>query len=91
MKEPKYVSQTLNWCNSQRKKKKKQPLKRLLKGYRFDAYTCPCGSATGLIVGTVVYSEREQVSYEDYPLPEPVIRFVQAFDSGLLPQYELKT
>lgn len=86
--EPAFVAETLQWCNERRAEKGKKSLKKLPKGIRRDANSCPCGEATGLTVFADAY--REQVdSYEgELPVPSCVTEFVQAFDGGQLPQYE---
>jgi hypothetical protein len=92
--EPKYVAETLAWCNRMRAERGKRPLKKLPKGKRVDPSSCPCGKATGL---SVSYSEiRSQWSPQSIGTsvggspPDAVIEFMHAFDMGRLPQYEAK-
>jgi hypothetical protein len=82
--EPKYVAETLAWCNAQRKFYRKRPLKRLPKGEIGNPEKCPCGAATGLGVRAVDYITPERLRL---PLPRAVRRFVAAFDNERLPQY----
>lgn len=86
IKEPAYVAETLKWCNFERKKQGKKPLKKLPKGEKDNGKSCPCGKATRLRVGTITFDATDG---QNYPLPFAVIDFVAAFDSGKLPQYEL--
>lgn len=86
MAEPKYVAETLAWCNSLRKKDGKPPLKRMPKGRKMDPSSCPCGKACGWDVFTT-FAARNKVRVL---MPESVIDFVAAFDNGRLPQYEIK-
>jgi hypothetical protein len=90
MNEPKYVAQTLAWCNRKRKAKNKPPLKKLPKGRRNDPMSCPCGKATGLSVGIYHYAYPGEMFSDCFPLPKSVESFVLAFDGGYLPQYEDK-
>jgi hypothetical protein len=85
-KEPKYVAQTLAWCNLQRKNKGKRALKKLPKGYKGDGFTCPCGKAIGIWVGYDTHG----ASPMRVSNPKYLSAFVCAFDRGLLPQYEKK-
>lgn len=57
-------------------------------GKRYDPESCPCGTATGLWVGTMYYSTGKGYGTQG-PLPAMVRRFVNAMDRGELPQYEL--
>ena len=86
-KEPAFVAATLRWCNARRKERGKKPLKRLPKGKRNDASSCPCGNATGLLVWSDSFSESD--TSNDTPIPVSVKRFVENFDNGRLPQYDL--
>ena len=89
--EPKYVAATLKWCNTRRKEQGKKPLKRMPQGYRSDPGSCPCGKTAKLHVGTELWRFQSESSYyDDKSLPRRVQEFVKAFDSGELPQYELK-
>ncbi len=91
--EPAYVAETLAWCNRQRKKQGKGPLKKLPKGRRGDPTSCPCGAATGLYV-FVDEAEHYDAGSGDriyVPINRFVKDFVLNFDSGLLPQYVKKT
>lgn len=85
--EPAYVAATLRWCNKRRAEKGEKPLKRLPKGMRHNPYSCPCGKAAHLAVGTQTWCPLDY-SGPDKPLPKSVQRFVVAFDTGELPQYE---
>lgn len=89
--EPRYVRLTLEWCNRQRKKQGKKPLKRLPKGNIGSIASCPCGSAAGLYVGLITYWDYNNttkcVNYK--LLPKSVKTFVREFDRGHLPQYIL--
>lgn len=80
--EPSFVAETLAWCNEMRAAKGEPPLDELPKGRRGDPRSCPCGRATGMLVVNS-YS-----AYLGQPLPSPVLKFVRAFDNGLLPQYD---
>jgi hypothetical protein len=96
-KEPACVAATLRWCNEMRAKKGKKPLKRLPKGERRNGYSCPCGKATGVFVGSGQWGHNAEESGDyfcgyiktpkSHLLPAGVRRFVEAFDSGELPQY----
>jgi hypothetical protein len=85
-KEPACVARTLAWCNRQRKKQNKQPLKRLPKGKMSDPYSCPCGAATGLSVGLYTFHD-PKIPFQNKKLPKGVREFVCQFDNGVLPQY----
>lgn len=87
--EPQYVAATLDWCNARRAEQGRPPLKRLPKGARFDSSTCPCGEATGLHVYHYT-AWRPGTLRPVLVVPRSVRRFVAAFDSGRLPQYEAK-
>jgi hypothetical protein len=88
--EPTYVAETLAWCNERRAERGKRPLKRLPKGIRGDAKSCPCGKATGLKVDFLFYLDDRKGPPRGI-LPDPVRAFVRQFDWGLLPQYEAKS
>jgi hypothetical protein len=91
MTEPAYVAETLAWCNLRRAEQGKRPLKKLPKGERRNALSCPCGAAIGLRVGQYAYftaTKRPSTSTCLGELPPAVTRFVIAFDAGRLPQYE---
>jgi hypothetical protein len=87
--EPKYVAETLAWCNARRKERGKRPLTKLPKGERNVPHSCPCGTATNCSVFGFTY--RVASLRAEYPLPRSVQRFVRAFDDGRLPQYEAKS
>jgi hypothetical protein len=95
--EPHYVKDTLDWCNERRKEQGKEPLKKLPKGKIGDGYTCPCGKATGLYVGTRGWDVTQEEYDDSYGgpnfkrNPESVKEFVRAFDQCKLPQYLAKT
>jgi hypothetical protein len=94
-KEPKYVAETLKWCNSIREKMGKKPLKRLPRGVRKDASSCPCGKATGLFVydegAFVDTSTKANSSKKPIRRGNQFVRmFIDKFDGGKLPQYEAK-
>lgn len=89
MSEPTYVAETLAWCNERRVAQGKKPLKQLPKGKRHDGWSCPCGTATGLRVGTRRYWKPDHLPSER--VPAAVTEFVIAFDGGQLPQYEAKS
>jgi hypothetical protein len=84
--EPKYVAETLAWCNRRRRERGMEPLVRLPKGRRLSTESCPCGSATGLCVSVCTYWPTREKKFGT--VPKPVGRFVTAFDAGLLPQYD---
>jgi hypothetical protein len=95
-KEPRFVSGTLKWCNKMREKAGKRPLKQLPKGGRYDTLSCPCGKATGLHVGTTHWGktadECDVLFFLQSPkqrIPKSVQQFVEAFDEGQLPQYDV--
>src|SRR4051812_10148994 len=87
--EPLFVVETLAWCNEQRAEKREPPLDRLPRGTH-SGFSCPCGAATGLYVGTehAWEPERRVDSSTWIELPSGVRAFVKAFDLGHLPQYE---
>jgi hypothetical protein len=88
--EPKYVAETLAWCNARRKERGKRPLKKLPKGQPMDGESCPCGTATGLFVESQIAYDRDpdlEHKFGEYDLPRAVRSFVAAFDKGRLPQY----
>ena len=93
MKTPKYLlfHQVLEWCNKIRTERGKEPLAELPKGIQMDGYSCPCGKATGVYVGTVGYALTKQ-EYNLFPhrnqLPIPVQEFVPRFDDGEFPELE---
>jgi hypothetical protein len=87
-KEPQYVTATLAWCNRMRATRGDKPLKRLPKGTPKDGESCPCGTAANVFVSSDWWSELGNFGPE-HPTPRCVQRFVAAFDSGKLPQYEL--
>src|SRR4051812_33017599 len=81
--EPKYVEETLRWCNARRKERGKSPLDRLPKGERTKGESCPCGAATGLFVTLAHAYVREEISLildegSKIDLPRSVQRFVKA-------------
>jgi hypothetical protein len=81
------ISNTLRWCNAQRKKQGKKPLLKLPKGHRGKPESCPCGKATGLCVGySLAYDNKTGKSIR--MLPESVRRFVLMFDGGQIPELE---
>jgi hypothetical protein len=84
--EPGYVTETLAWCNQRRAERGKKPLKRLPKGKRMVASSCPCGKATGLSVFPHYYDG----SFNGWrqKTPEAVANFIVAFDDGKLPEYD---
>lgn len=87
MYEPKYIEETLRWCNARRKEQGKEPLNKLPKGRRGEGSSCPCGEATGLFVSYTYFTTIQHLDRE-INLPRSVQRFVRAFDSGKLPQYD---
>lgn len=87
MNEPKYVEETLRWCNRKRKEKGKLPLIKLPKGIRGKGDSCPCGEATELFVGRDFFTDDPSMTFRS-KLPRSVQRFVSAFDKGKLPQYD---
>jgi hypothetical protein len=90
MSEPAFVAATLAWCNERRAERGKKPLKKLPKGRRMDAKSCPCGAATDLTVYSIGFGPPGSLPSlgELRPLPKSVSAFVSAFDNGELPQYE---
>jgi hypothetical protein len=90
MKEPSYVRETLAWCNRQRVKRGKDPLAKLPKGVRRVPNSCPCGKATGLAVFEDMAEDFSNGTYVKVGINRFVRRFVEAFDNGDLPQYEMK-
>lgn len=90
--DPEFVQGTLDWCNKRRVADGKEPLDRLPKGTRGDGRSCPCGQASGLYVGARGWKtgdEMEAAIGGWRPLPQPVVEFVEAFDNGELPQYDI--
>lgn len=87
--EPRYVAETLAWCNKRRKEQGQAALEALPKGRREDPKSCPCGKATGLDV--LLETAMGLHPWRKYTLPRSVRRFVKAFDRGDLPQYEAKS
>jgi hypothetical protein len=85
--EPEFVAETLAWCNEMRAQDGLGPLDCLPKGLRNDPLSCPCGKATGLYVEHESFGPTRETKYTN-DLPDPVIRFVAAFDDGHLPRYD---
>ena len=85
-KEPKYVAETLKWCNALRKEQGKKALLKMPKGYMGDPKTCPCGNAAKLAVSLTTWGFQDEHK-RDRRLPMCVQRFVATFDAGELPQY----
>lgn len=84
------VNGTLKWCNRQREKKGKKPLKKLPKGEKLNPESCPCGRATGLHVDMESAIDNHSGLYVDHvriPLPKSVKLFVKMFDNGQFPEY----
>lgn len=81
------VANTLRWCNSQRKKQGKKPLKNMPKGHRNNPESCPCGKASGLRVGNSRYF-KDQFDQDGKDLPYSVKEFVAMFDGLGLPEYD---
>ena len=89
----KLIDATLRWCNKMRKKDGKKPLAKLPRGVPHDAQSCPCGTATGLLVyteyatrlnkttrtGSILVLPMEEMVCE---LPLGVQHFVERFDMG---------
>lgn len=88
--EPDFVAGTLVWCNEKRAEKDLQPLDRLPKGRRGDPGSCPCGTATGLLVEWRSYGITHDDMLDWPSLPLDVILFVEEFDAGRLPQYDIE-
>lgn len=86
MKEPEYVAATLKWCNERRKEDGQKPLKKMPKGHKRDGTSCPCGKASGVYVGIFDWYRD---TWPVHKLPKFVTEFVNDFDAGKLPQYEL--
>lgn len=81
---------TLDWCNERRVEKGMEPLDKLPKGKRGQPKSCPCGAATGLNVGSSFWFDPTTTKPSPrIPLPTEVTEFVIAFDSGMLPQYDV--
>jgi len=95
MKTPKYLlfQGVLEWCNEIRKERGiNPPLEELPKGIQMDGYSCPCGKATGVFVGTVGWAKtKEAYSLVPYSNPIPMIvqEFVPRFDDGEFPELQL--
>jgi hypothetical protein len=88
--EPRYVAETLAWCNEKREEHGEPPLDRLPKGARKKGESCPCGAATGLFVGSYwLYANPYTLDLPLEALPASVRAFVFEFDQGNLPQYDL--
>lgn len=91
------VEATLQWCNDRRIEQGKEPLAKLPKGRRRDPTSCPCGEATDLAVGMYCYLAPTSTTSDLDPdgadgsesLPPEVQHFVELFDTGALPEYEL--
>src|SRR3954465_11467103 len=89
--EDKYTKATLEWCNERRAEKNQEPLDDLPKGKRGDPYTCPCGAATGLAVNfTVAHNMKSGAMSKSFELPSLVARFVNRFDKGQYPEYNVR-
>lgn len=58
--DPAFVKGTLEWCNIRRAEQGKEPLDRLPKGFRQSPASCPCGAASGVIVGSTVWITEEE-------------------------------
>lgn len=80
------VDATLAWCNERRAERGRTPLDRLPKGRRGHARECPCGTASGLRVYSNVYTDESGVRHDT---PSPVKAFINAFDAGRLPEYDI--
>jgi len=88
--EPKYVEATLRWCNARRKEIGKRPLKKLPKGIKREPNSCPCGKATEMEVYPDTAYRVSNYGWDEFRIPRSVNTFIRNFDSGNLPQYELK-
>lgn len=86
--EPAFVRETLDWCNLMRAERGQEPLERLPLGVQYDETSCPCGRATGLMVGDWSYWVGGVYDPEEAKdTPQAVQDFVKAFDGGALPQF----
>jgi len=84
--------QTLKWCNERRREQRKPALNELPKGLRHDPKSCPCGAATGLIVGMSTARTPERIAlYEPGMfLPLDVRLFIMHFDGGEFPELTIE-
>lgn len=87
------IAATLKWCNSMRRKRGKEPLKKLPKGRRWNGASCPCGKATGVFVARSGWSENKHDATWGVgisgKIPSKVSEFVAHFDEGRIPEYAL--
>ncbi len=94
------IKATLKWCNMVRSIKGQLPLDALPQGRRSDGKSCPCGEATSVFVGReVFYNPDHKPKYnpaiqeydqpEKHRLPPEVSIFVELFDKGFLPQFDI--
>lgn len=81
------IQGTLDWCNSIRNEQGMKPLTQLPKGQRYNTTSCPCGAATGLMVGARIAFDTLGGKIE---LPDVVREFVVHFDAGSIPELEDK-
>jgi len=82
------IAGTLDWCNSQRKRKGIEPLTEMPKGYTTDPVSCPCGQATMMSVGNdsaCDVSDGQEEPFQ-YQLPDEVRIFVREFDARHIPE-----
>jgi hypothetical protein len=86
------VAGTLAWCNGIRKEKGLDPMDELPQGFRFAGASCPCGKATGMFVSRTVFWPVQEGATEQNKrkLPDIVMDFVEAFDGGKFPEYEVQ-
>ena len=79
----------LEWCNAVRFTKGLAPLDELPKGVQKDGYSCPCGSATGVFVGSWGWAQTKELygnTATSFPNTDAVAEFVPRFDSGEFPE-----
>jgi len=89
------IEACLAWCNERRAEQGKEPLTELPKGRRSDPGSCPCGDATGLRVFSCAYGDPygsqfiSEMIEKGQTLPLLVREFVNRFDSGQFPQFDI--
>ena len=81
----------LAYCNEIRKEHDLEPLKKMQKGLKCEGTSCPIANTIRYNSNLDVYVDNEIVSVngQEYDLPPGPRRFVDDFDEGKYPQYDL--
>ena len=81
----------LTFCNNIRKTYGLEPLERMQGGTRYNGNNCPIANTIRYNSNLDVYVDNEIVSVngQEYDLPPGPRRFVDDFDEGKYPQYDL--